>query len=65
MSRGPAFLDPCPFPLRQFLQREGYEYVVTGFTSSGAAYSRVRKERERFFKECGSCGASTLYHVNA
>ena len=26
---------------------------------------RVRKEKERFFKECEPCGASALYHVNA
>lgn len=26
--------------------------------------ARVRKERERFFKECEACGASAPYHVN-
>lgn len=26
--------------------------------------ARIRKERERFFKECKACGASALWHVN-
>jgi hypothetical protein len=26
--------------------------------------ARIRKERERFFKECAACGVSVLWHVN-
>jgi hypothetical protein len=34
------------------------------FSCACGQKARVRKEKDRFFKECGVCGASGLYHTN-